>query len=121
MTSAGLACSFAAIAGRAMFAIAVSSDAIARAVKIAKAAHFRYFTCRSPIALGLSAEMFPVDIQKVSDIRDVVLSWSGSRRPLDAAYAISLNIFVLKKSAMRGATMLVARAFGLYIRRVQKL
>src|ERR1700691_613304 len=63
-----------------MVAIALSSDAIASAVKIATAAHFRFSVSRSPIALGVSAEMFPIDIQKLSGMRDVVLFRPGGRR-----------------------------------------
>jgi hypothetical protein len=45
-----------------MFAIAVSSEAIARAVKIAAAAHLRRSAGRPLIATGPSAEIISVDI-----------------------------------------------------------
>jgi hypothetical protein len=47
-----------------MFAIAVSSDAIASAVKIAAAAQPRRPAGRPSIATGLSAAIVSVDIQK---------------------------------------------------------
>src|SRR5713226_8526588 len=64
MTSAGPTCRSAAIAGRAMFAIAVSSEAIATAVKMAAAAHPRRSAGRPSIAAGPSAEMISVDIRE---------------------------------------------------------
>src|SRR5882757_3567369 len=64
MTSAGPTWRSAAIAGRAMFAIAVSSDAIATAVKMAAAAHPRRSAGRPSIAAGSLAEIISVDIRE---------------------------------------------------------
>jgi hypothetical protein len=47
-----------------MFAIAVSSDAIASAMKIAAAAHLRCFASRPSIAIGAFTEIVSVDISK---------------------------------------------------------
>jgi hypothetical protein len=54
------------MAGRAMFAIAVSSDAIASAVKIAAPAHRRRSAGRPSIITGPIAEIISVDIQMFS-------------------------------------------------------
>src|SRR6202140_4814080 len=62
MTSAGPTCRSAAMAGSAMLAIAVSSEAIASAVKIAAAAQFRRSAGRPSLAAGLFAEIVSVDI-----------------------------------------------------------
>src|ERR1700716_2519217 len=62
MTSAGPTCRSAAIAGRAMLAMAVSSDAIASAVKMAATAHLRRSAGRPSIAAGRSAEIVSVAI-----------------------------------------------------------
>src|ERR1700722_11850477 len=79
MTSAGPTCRSVAIAGRAMFAIAVSSDAIASAVKIAAAAHLRRFAARLSIAAGAFAEIVSVDIRQTSNTPDVVRTRRGSQ------------------------------------------
>src|ERR1700730_10209499 len=80
MTSAGPTCRSAAIAGSAMFAIAVSSDAIATAVKIAAAAHPRRSAGRPSIAAGPSAETISVDIRKdLQIIPDVVRIRAGEQ------------------------------------------
>ena len=57
--------------GRAMFAIAVSSEAIARAVKMAAAAHRRRCAGRPLIATGPSAEIVSIDIRKALLIRAI--------------------------------------------------
>src|SRR5260221_3120548 len=80
MTSAGPTCRSAAIAGSAIFAIAVSSEAIASAVKIAAAAHPRRSAGRPSTAAGRSAEIISVDIPKGSpDICDVVQIGAGQQ------------------------------------------
>jgi hypothetical protein len=63
-----------------MFAIAVSSEAIASAVKMAAAAHLRRCAGRPLIAIGPFAEIVSVDIRKALQCKDVARIRPGSRR-----------------------------------------
>src|SRR6185295_18918767 len=71
-----------------MFAIAVSSEAIARAVKIAAAAHLRRSAGRPPIATGPSAEIISVDIRKAPAWS---IKWRRGARAGDPLHAASAN------------------------------
>src|SRR5271166_3596580 len=98
MTSAGLAWSSAAIAGRAMFAIAVSSDAIASAVKIAAAAHLRRSAARLLIAIGAFAEIVSVDIAGLSNMPDVARARSANRLLSACRICVGLNVLRIEKA-----------------------
>src|SRR6185369_420542 len=71
-----------------MFAIAVSSEAIARAVKIAAAAHLRRSAGRSPIATDPSAEIISVDIRKAPAWS---IKWRRGALAGDPLHAASAN------------------------------
>jgi hypothetical protein len=66
--------------GKAMLAIAVSSDAIASAVKIAAAAHPRRSAGRPSVTVSPSAEIVSVDIQNdLQILGDVVQMPAGQQ------------------------------------------
>jgi hypothetical protein len=83
-----------------MFAIAVSSDAIASEVKMAAAAHLRRSAGKPSIAASPSAEIVSVDIRKKPSKQAGCSTDAGqpAARPMHAAYAIRLDILRIQEN-----------------------
>src|ERR1700676_652011 len=92
MTSAGPAFRSVAIAGSAMLAIAVSSEAMVSAVKIAVTAHFRRSAGRPSTAAGLFAEIISVDIRAAPfECRDVGRIGPGQQAARCMPHMLAVN------------------------------
>jgi hypothetical protein len=82
-----------------MFAIAVSSDAIARAVKMAAAAYLRRSAGRPSISTGPLAEMISVDIRKLSNFSGCSAdAGQPAGDTLHGAYANCLNVLRVEEA-----------------------